>query len=139
MAFQITTSILIPASTHQVWAELTNFEAYPEWNPFITKATGQWVPGNKIAVTAGGMDFQPTVLAFSSGKELRWLGSFLFKGILDGEHYFRLVDNGDGTTTLEHGEHFRGILTPVLKGMLMEKTSAGFRAMNEALAARLVD
>lgn len=137
MAFQIETSIRIPASTDQVWAELTNFATYPEWNPFITKATGKWAPGNIVAVTAGGMDFQPTVLAFSAGKELRWLGSFLFKGIFDGEHYFRLIDNGDGTTTLDHGEHFKGLLTPVFKSIFLEKTKAGFIAMNEALVARL--
>ena len=137
MAFQITTSIQLPAPPDQVWEVLTDFAAYPEWNPFITKAAGNWAIGKKVTITAGGMGFEPTVLQFSENRELRWLGSLLFKGLFDGEHYFRLVDNGDGTTALEHGEHFKGLLTPIFKSMLLEKTKAGFEAMNEALAARL--
>ena len=83
--------------------------AYPDWNPFITRASGDWAVGNTVAVTAGGMDFKPKVLAFTPNRELRWKGKLLFNGLFDGEHYFLLTDNGDGTTGLEHGEYFSGL------------------------------
>jgi hypothetical protein len=135
---QLTTTINFPASTSDVWAVLTDFAAYPDWNPFITQASGNWVEGNTVAVTAGGMRFQPKVLNFSAGKELRWKGKLLFNGILDGEHYFLLSANGDGTTLLEHGERFSGLLVPAFRKKLEVETKAGFLAMNEALRERIL-
>ncbi|RYZ45415.1 MAG: SRPBCC domain-containing protein, partial [Chitinophagaceae bacterium] len=32
---QIKTEIVINASKEKVWAILTNFSQYPQWNPFI--------------------------------------------------------------------------------------------------------
>lgn len=133
---QLTTTIDLPANPERVWAELTNFSAYPDWNPFITQANGDWAEGNTVAITAGGMDFKPKVLAFDAGKELRWLGSLLFKGLFDGEHYFLLNDNGDGTTTLTHGEDFSGVLVPLFRTKLNKDTKDGFEAMNEAFSKR---
>ncbi|MTB53212.1 SRPBCC domain-containing protein [Lewinella sp. W8] len=137
MALQLETSILLPHSPAAIWAVLTDFPAYPEWNPFVTKISGPQRVGSKLSITAGGMDFRPTLLQFQPGVELRWLGSFLFRGIFDGEHYFRLTPQADVQTLLEHGEHFRGVLLPVFKAQLLEKTRSGFIAMNEALRDRL--
>lgn len=134
----ITTTIDLPAPPERVWAILTDFAAYPEWNPFVTRAEGDWAVGNTVAITAGGMDFKPKVLAFDAGRELRWKGKLLFNGLFDGEHYFLLTDNGDGTTSLEHGEYFSGLLVPAFRRKLEGDTKAGFEGMNEALAERVV-
>lgn len=93
--------------------------------------------GNTVAITAGGMAFKPEVLAFDPGRELRWKGKLLFNGIFSGEHYFLLTDNGDETTTLEHGEVFSGLLVPAFRRKLETDTKAGFERMNEALARKL--
>lgn len=138
MGFKITTSTTLNAAPSEVWAVLTDFAAYSDWNPFITHAAGDWAVGNTVAVTAGGMDFKPEVLVFEEGKELRWRGKLLFNGLFDGEHYFVLTDQGNGTTLLEHGEQFTGILTEPLRGMIYEKTKAGFEKMNEALGERVL-
>jgi hypothetical protein len=52
------------------------------------------------------MSFRPKVLAATPGEELRWLGKLGFHGIADGEHFFILTTNDDGTTRLNHGERF---------------------------------
>lgn len=134
----ITTTIQLPASPERVWAVLTDFAAYPDWNPFVTRASGDWAVGNTVAITAGGMSFKPKVLAFIPNQELRWKGKLFFNGVFDGEHYFRFIDNGDGTTQLEHGEHFSGLLVPAFRKKLETDTKAGFEAMNEALRERVV-
>lgn len=134
---KIITTIQLPAKPAQAWAVLTDFAAYPEWNPFITQASGDWTVGNTVAITAGGMDFKPRVLAFDPGRELRWKGKLLFNGIFDGEHYFRLTDNGDGTTMLEHGEYFFGLLVPAFRKKLETETKSGFEGMNKALLRRI--
>lgn len=135
---QLTTTINLPCSPNEAWSVLTDFAAYPDWNPFITQASGDWVKGNTVAITAEGMSFQPKVLHFTAGKELRWKGKLLFNGLFDGEHYFLLTDNGNGTTTLEHGERFSGLLVSAFRKKLETETKAGFIAMNEALRDRIL-
>ena len=41
MTRRIDTEILIQASSERVWAVLTDFAAYPEWNPFIVSLEGK--------------------------------------------------------------------------------------------------
>ncbi|MEM1356640.1 MAG: SRPBCC domain-containing protein [Bacteroidota bacterium] len=137
VTFNITTSIVLPATPEKVWAVLTDFENYPNWNPFVTSAAGDWAAGNTVAITAGGMGFKPTVLKMKKAQELRWLGSLLFRGVFDGEHYFILRDQENGTTLLTHGEDFSGVLVSLFKSKLNKDTKAGFIAMNEALKERL--
>lgn len=137
MATRISTSINIQGTPEQVWNVLTDFEKYPEWNPFVKKLTGEVAVGNQIEIALPGMNFKPTVLVFETAKELRWIGKLFFKGVFDGEHFFKLSDNGDGTTNLEHGEKFSGFLIPIFKGKMLEQTKAGFEEMNRALKARV--
>ena len=137
MAFHLTTSIDIGASPDQVWNVLTDFGRYAEWNPFIHPAAGEPRVGAKLDVSIAGTRFRPRVLVADPTREFRWLGRLGFRGIFDGEHYFILADNRDGTTTLEQGEHFSGLLLPLLRKKLETDTRAGFIAMNEALRKRV--
>jgi len=80
---------------------------------------------------SNGSQFKPTVLKVDSQKEFRWLGklalggycsrstgdwllisvlSLLFCRLFDGEHYFVLEDDIEGTK-LRHGEKFSGLFT----------------------------
>lgn len=63
----IETRIDIDAPAASVWATLTGFEAYPEWNP-RSRITGVAAPGERLVVAPGpdaeGMPtFRPRVLA----------------------------------------------------------------------------
>ncbi|MGV0986131.1 MAG: SRPBCC family protein [Limnohabitans sp.] len=134
------TRIHIRATAQQIWTVLMDFERYPQWNPFIRQLQGFAEPGQNLRVEVlpvGGqpMKFKPKVLVVQKVHELRWLGSFLFKGLFDGEHYFRLESVSDGVVFI-HGENFRGLLVPLFRRMLQQQTLAGFSAMNEALRQR---
>ena len=133
----IETSIIIEAPKDKVWSVLTDFERYPQWNPFIKSLTGVTEVGNTISATiqppeSGAMTFKPTVLVFDNEKEFRWKGKLLIKGLFDGEHFFILKDNGNGSTEFIQGEQFGGILVGLLSKALV-KTEEGFNLMNEAL------
>lgn len=132
---EIKTQIEIAASPAKVWAILTDFKQYADWNPFIKSITGNPEPGQSISVELGGMKFTPTVLAYDKNQEFRWLGKLWMKGLFDGEHCFRLNENSEGGTTLEHSEKFAGLLVPLLKRKLLAETRPGFEAMNAALKA----
>jgi len=138
MAKEINTEIIINAAPAQVWAVLTDFENYPAWNPFIKSLTGVVAVGNRIETKIeppGGtpMTFKPIVLAFETGKELRWLGHLFIPGLFDGEHKFEIIDKGNNTTLFRQSEKFNGVLIPLFKKMLDENTVNGFNLMNRKL------
>ena len=138
---EIVTDILILASPQKVWAILTDFASYPQWNPFIKSITGTVRVGETIVVRieppgASGMTLKPIVQVFNPETEFRWLGHLLFPGLFDGEHRFELVDNADGSTTFRHCEKFKGILIPFFGKLLDVNTRNGFHEMNHALKER---
>ncbi len=135
----IETQIEINASQQKVWDVLMDFDSHKSWNPFIQSIEGDVREGGKIKVTikppsGKAMVFEPTVLKLEAPREFRWKGKLLFKGIFDGEHYFKIESLG-GKTVFTHGENFSGILVPLLKGALAD-TKEGFGLMNQALKER---
>ena len=130
---EIKTSIQINATPDVIWSILTDFERYNDWNPFLKNIQGDVQVGNRIKVEAGGMKFKPKILVFDENKELRWIGKFLFKGLFDGEHRFLIEDNGNGTSTFQHEESFKGVLVGLFAKKLDTDTKEGFEAMNQQL------
>ncbi|MCC7533735.1 MAG: SRPBCC domain-containing protein [Bacteroidia bacterium] len=138
MAKEIKTEILIHSTPEKIWSILTNFNNYPNWNPFIKSIKGEVKVGNKITVRieppeSKGMTFKPKVLTFEPNKELSWLGHLMFAGLFDGEHKFEIIDNGNGITTFRQSEEFKGILVPLFKKQLDNNTKRGFEEMNKKL------
>ncbi len=138
MPKEIKTEILIYATPEKVWSILTDFDDYPNWNPFIRSVTGQVKPGSTITARlkppkASGMTIKPRVIAFETNRELCWRGHLLIPGLFDGEHSFVLHDNGNNTTTLKHSEQFNGLLVPLFRKMLDVNTTNGFHQMNRKL------
>ena len=134
----IRTEIIVNAPTEKVWQVLLDHESYNEWNPFIKSINGSTNEGEILEVTIQGkgndpMIFKPMVLENDENKEFRWIGVFLMKGVVDGEHYFILEDVGSNKTRFIHGETFSGILSGVFMSMIGESTHIGFIEMNEAL------
>jgi hypothetical protein len=141
MAKEISTEIRINASPEKIWSVLTDFEKYPEWNPFIKSIEGSPKVNNRIKaqIQAPGsreMTFKPKVLVHDENQKFAWLGHLFFPGLFDGRHQFEIKDNGDGTCTFIQSESFKGVLVPLFKSMLDNETLEGFRAMNESLKVR---
>lgn len=137
---ELATSIEIDAPPDRVWSVLTDFDSFPDWNPFIRSARGEVEPGAKLEVRIeppGGraMTFKPTVLVAEPGRELRWLGRLLLPGLFDGEHIFRIEPLESGRSRFGQAERFSGVLVPLF-GKTLEQTRRGFEAMNEALRRR---
>ena len=140
---EIVTEIVIGASPDAVWEVLLDFDSYPEWNPFITSASGQAETGERLAVTIQpqgrrAMQFRPEVLRALPGQELSWLGRVGVPGLFDGEHRFILEADADsGGTRFIQRETFSGILLPFIWWSMGAPTRGGFEAMNRALKQRV--
>jgi hypothetical protein len=137
---EIQTDIEIAAAPEEVWRVLTDFAAYPEWNPFVTRASGELREGGRLEIfvqvpEGRGMKFTPRVLRVEPARELRWIGSMPLN-LFNGEHIFRLEPAGPARTRFLHGERFTGLLIPLM-GSTLEKVRRGYFLMNEALKARV--
>ena len=135
---QIETQIDIDASGSRVWDILTDFERYPEWNPFVRTIRGEAREGARLDVELGPpggkvMTFRPTVTRAAPRAAFSWLGTLGASWIFRGEHSFRLEPLDGGRTRFYHSETFGGILVPLLRKSLDTDTRRGFEAMNQAI------
>jgi hypothetical protein len=124
-----------------VWAVISDFAAYPEWNPFIRRARGELREGARLEVQieppqARATTFKPTVRSVEPNRELRWLGRLLVPGIFDGEHSLSIEPLDSNRSRFVQSERFSGILVGLAKGTL-QKTDTGFEQMNAALKDRV--
>jgi hypothetical protein len=138
---ELRSEIEIDASPERVWAVVTEFAAYPEWNPFIRRISGELREGARLEVRieppgARATTFKPTVRAVERNRELRWLGRLLVPGIFDGEHSLLIEPREGGTSRFVQSERYSGFLVGFFKGTLA-KTEGGFEQMNAALKARV--
>lgn len=137
-SIRVVTDIAAPVEI--VWAELTAISQYATWNPFITTFRGDLVQGSRLEIRIeppGGraMTFRPTITDVVEGSRLEWLGRLAVPGLFDGRHSFDLKAVGGAETRLTQAEEFSGILVPLM-GTMLERTRAGFEAMNDALRVR---
>jgi len=108
---ELRTDIEIDAPVERVWEVLTDFDRFPDWNPFIRKV----VPN----------------------RELRWLGRLGLPRLFDGEHIFQIEPLGPTRARFIQRERFRGLLVPLLARSLNRDARRGFEEMNHALQARV--
>jgi hypothetical protein len=146
MAFhnEIHSEATIEASADEVWAVLSDFDSYGEWNPGMQSVQGEAVAGTRLTIRFalnGGrtMTMRPTVLVAEPGRELRWLGRLVMPGLLDGEHWFTIEERELGRVTFRQDERFRGLLVPFLRKMIEVDTLATFHEVNEAVARRVAE
>jgi hypothetical protein len=141
MARQLESGVEVQASPERVWEVLTDFAAYPDWNPFIVQAGGRAAPGSRLELWMRlpgrrPTTFRPQVLEAEPARRLRWLGHLLVPGLFDGEHRFTIEPAGPGRARVTQQETFRGLLAPLLLAFIAGPTLEGFRQMNRALQAR---
>ncbi len=138
---ELYSEIEIQASGERVWKILTDFAKFPEWNPFMRRASGQVKAGARLEVYlqpsgAQGMTFRPVVLDAEPNRELRWLGNLFVPGLFDGEHILTIEPLDANRVRFVQREIFTGILATLLMRILAESTQRGFEEMNRALKAR---
>ena len=139
---KVYTEIEIEASSDDVWKTLTDFESYPVWNTFITKASGQLSVGEISDVTIAlpfskSMDFKLEIADIVEGQEFVWVGETLEKKVLDGEHRFRIESLESGGTKFSQEEKFSGILLYLVLPFIKASVESNFKKMNQALKNRV--
>ena len=134
----ITKEIEINAPCAVVWKVLTDFPGYGSWNPFIWRIAGELIVGKRLSLFARlpcglQMPLWPRVLELEAERKIRWLGSLLLPGLLDGEHLFMLEPLGKTRSRFTQVEEYRGVLLPVVWNWLRDQGHGAFDIMNRAL------
>lgn len=138
---ELRSQIEIDAPAERVWQVLTDFSAYPEWNPFIRRVSGQPEVEEQLVVRirpsgTRGMTFRPTVMKAQPNRQLRWVGHLLVPGLFDGEHIFEIEELDRDRVLFIQREVFKGLIVPLLARSLDKDTQRGFEEMNRALRER---
>ena len=139
-AFRMTlrAGIDIAANPERIWEVITDFAGYQDWNPCIPQAQGEAVVGTQLQVVISWPGLKPghyvlDVLGATPSRELRWLGHFLIKGLMDGDHRFLITPSEAGRCRVTQEEAFSGLLIPLFSPWLRKNVLPGFADMNEAL------
>lgn len=124
------TEIQVSATPKRVWAILTDFEKFSKWNPFIKNIEGEVKAGERLTVripppNSKEMVFKPVVKSAFANKAFNWAGHFLFPGVFDGEHTFKIEPNETGSLLIQK-ENFRRLFVPLFWGNLKKKHPFGF-------------
>ena len=130
----------IDAPPEKVWAIITDFSSFPQWNPFIVRASGELRAGGRLHVTLKVPDmravsFRPRLQAVEPGREMRWRGVTVLPGLFDGTHSLTVEPLPDGRSRFRTHENVTGVLLPFL-GKVMRRTQSGFELMAAAVKAR---
>lgn len=137
----IRSAIEIRAPIDTVWRVLTDFDAYPAWNPHVVKVLGKPRIGGRITIhtrppSGRTVVMRPVILSWTPPHELRWRATFVSRRLFSGEHGFQLEATAPDRVRFVQDETFSGVLVPLYSRLRLAATRRGFERMNEALRER---
>ncbi len=131
----------IAASPEEVWAVLTDFEAYPKWNSFTPRVDleGPLAPGSTVALHTrlrGRIQVQrEEVRRVVEPRELVWGVRFPL-GVIRAERVQR-IEPTDGRCRYISEDRIEGPLSFVVERLLGRSLREGFAAMAQELQERV--
>ncbi|HYM90186.1 MAG TPA: SRPBCC domain-containing protein, partial [bacterium] len=134
------TDVEIEASAAQVWLVLTNFAAYPIWNPFIYPVKGDARVGNTLEITihpgTRSITYRATVVAMRPDRELAWFAQSVSGGFFDITYSFTIEPVQANRVRLISRETHTG-LASILETSLVKDVQSGLDAMTKAVRNRV--
>lgn len=134
-------SATVEAGKPEVWAVLTDFAAYDEWNPFLREASGEAREGSTLELEAvlPGHDPQSLdaeVLIARPDRKLRWQDRLVVPGLRDWEYEFVLEPLETGRVLVVQQLRVEGLLAPLAD---TEAAQEALELLVEALQQRLLE
>jgi len=136
---ELRSEVEIEAPPEHVYAVLTDFERFPEWNPFLTFASGSLVIGQKLSLELSlpegkSYEVKPELTSIEPNRRLAWRVRYLAPALLELHQFFELSERS-GHTRLMQGLDFSGFLLR-FAGSSLTLAARGAIYMNRALKKR---
>lgn len=136
-------TVTIDASAEEVWQVLTDFDSYPQWNPFTTRVVpkGQFQTGNKVDLHVhmpirGDRISVETVECIEPAKQIAWGMTMGHTCLLKARRDQLISPINDTQCTYQTWDAFRGLLTPLVVKLFGKDMQNGFNGVADALKAR---
>ena len=117
---------------------VVDFDAYPEWNPYMRSVEGRPEVGSTLEVHleppgGDGQDVSASVTVFKPPRKLRWKSRLLTPGLRDLEYEVIVEPLGPSRARVEQRARYEGLLTVLVDA---DDTRAGLVRMARALKLR---
>lgn len=131
----------INAPAETVWQVLTDFESYPDWNPFTVRAESSLEVGESVDLyipRGKSLMKQSFVLeVFDPPREIAWrLRKMLHKAIFSAYRVQKVVAVDEGSCTYETSDTFDGWIAGKLYRSQNEWVQKNFKKLAAALKER---
>ena len=135
----IKTEIEISASPSKVWGIITDINKWQEWSPIINASVGDASVGTTLSITMmskeegkDGPKYSPKIIKIDEPNYFHWRAHMMAGFIFTNDKIIELKETSSGTKVI-HTETFKGMLAPVLGGMMKKGVPSMLNSMNEAL------
>jgi len=141
MKTSLETQIDLDQAPAQLWAVLTDFPAYADWNPFLTKVHGVAREGERLLVDikppgeTTGTATNPVIIELRPERTLAWRGGMGPPGLFTFEHRMTIEPLAAGSR-FQQTVRFSGMMVSSFAGMIGQ-IEQGLRDMQQALQARV--
>ncbi len=134
----IKTLVDISASPEVVWRVLTDFVAYPKWNPLLRAVQGDPVQGRRLKIRArlsrnNVYRFSARVIKAVPASELCVRGKLWIKGVFEPEYTAIIIPNGINGVRFAQRTSFSGLLAPLIFPFIQARFKERFELMSSAL------
>ncbi|WP_417068979.1 SRPBCC family protein [Niveibacterium terrae] len=133
--------LVVSASRQRIWEVLTDFPAYPDWNPLLREVHGEAERGRSLNVRLAGFGHRgrnlwPDVRSANRGRELCLALTILPAGLLDANWRVVLIREEGGQCRIAQRIRCSGWLSRWYAPRLARTLTPALAAMNEALRRR---
>ena len=132
----VETAVLIAAPIERVWAVLTDFARYGEWNRYITGIAGGAAAGSVIEVTSveGGDSTKKSVtIEGLAPHAMHWVGGADSLADFRGDHFFELQPAAANEILFLHREYFTGHFAKSIIDQFGGQIRQNFELYNQCL------
>ncbi|MGH0035262.1 MAG: SRPBCC domain-containing protein [Myxococcota bacterium] len=137
----VSAGIEIDAAAEDVWSILTDFERYPEWNPFTVEVRTTLQVGEAVTMNVHLPGRRPTVRVewvnrVEAGRVFAWGMHMLHPICLTANRYQWVEPLGDQRCRYRTEDVMSGWLAPVVVAFYGRSMRTGFESVANALKAR---
>ena len=141
MPVKIEHRVGIQAPPEAIWAVISDIQGWHAWNPIYPKAEGTLRIGAPLTLELALRDrkpqiIRPVVLDWIPNEQIHWRLKAL-GGLVKTTRFLEIEQLSETGSIFANGELFDGPLGPMAVRSLHGAISHGFRAMGEALKARV--